>query len=270
MAFDPTKVKLGCLPPKQDSRTLRFARYVTSQLPKPPALTKWAGKTQPPWHMYLNDRIGDCTCASAGHAIQVWTANATKEVEITDQDVLQAYMAISGYDPNTGANDNGAVVIDLMNYWRHLGIGGRKIEAYAAVHPQSPLEVEEAIYYFGGCYIGIALPMAAQQQQGVWSVPRRIPWMQQYAWRPGTWGGHAVFVYDYDRSKQLFKFTTWGSEMACTYRFFVSYVMEAYAILTPDWFDASNQAPNGFDLAALRADLAHISGTQGDPLNAGP
>lgn len=270
MAFDPTQVKLGCLPPKHDSRTLRFARYVTSALPKPPDTTKWAGKTQPPWGMFLNDRIGDCTCASAAHAIQVWTANATKEVQLSDSDVLTAYMAISGYDPNTGANDNGAVVIDVMNYWRHLGIGGRKIEAYAAVHPQAPLEVEEAIYYFGGAYIGIALPLAAQQQQSVWSVPRRIPWMQQHAWRPGTWGGHAIFVYDYDRTKQLFKFTTWGNEMKMTYRFFVSYVMESYAILTPDWFDASNKAPNGFDLAALRSDLAHISGTAGDPLYAGP
>lgn len=266
MAIDYSTVKLGCLPPKIDTRTLRFSRYVSSALPKPPDATKWSGKTSPPWGMYLNDRIGCCTCASAGHAIEVWTANATKEVQVTDADILSAYMAISGYDPTTGANDNGALMIDALNYWRHLGIGSHKIGAYAAVSPQSPREVEESIYYFGGTHIGVALPLAAQQQQKVWSVPKRVPWFQSHSWRPGTWGGHAIYVYDYDRQRQLFSFTTWGHEMQMTYRFFVNYVQEAYAVLSPDWFDGTQKAPNGFDLQALTDDLSRIAGTKGDPL----
>ena len=34
--------------------------------------------------MMLNDSIGDCTCAAAGHLIMEWTANAGKEVVPAD------------------------------------------------------------------------------------------------------------------------------------------------------------------------------------------
>ena len=31
----------------------------------------------------------------------------------------------------TGLNDNGAVILDVLNYWRKTGIGGHPISAYA-------------------------------------------------------------------------------------------------------------------------------------------
>src|SRR3954470_7477044 len=80
------------------------------------------------WPMYLNDRIGDCTCAGAGHIIQsASTYGQGQTITISDDDVLRAYIANSGYDPRTGANDNGAVMQDVLNYWRKEGIGGHKI-----------------------------------------------------------------------------------------------------------------------------------------------
>ena len=59
--------------------------------------------------MMDNDQIGDCTCAAAGHLIMEWTANAqSKMVTPTDKQIVAAYSAITGYNPTTGANDNGA------------------------------------------------------------------------------------------------------------------------------------------------------------------
>ena len=85
--------------------------------------------------MMHNDTIGDCTCAAAGHLVMEWTANVGAETTPADADILAAYSAITGYDPKTGANDNGAVETDVLNYWRKTGIAGHKIMAYAALEP---------------------------------------------------------------------------------------------------------------------------------------
>jgi hypothetical protein len=42
-------------------------------------------------------------------------------------------------------------------------------------------------------------------------------------------------------------------------RFLEHYVDEAWAIVSPDFLDATGQSPQGFNLAQLTADLAQIS-----------
>ncbi len=253
--MDATSMKLGRLPAKHDTRTLRFARYASPKLHAPPVL-KW--KSAEPWKMYVNDQIGDCAVASTCHAREAWSKNAeAKEIEAADQEVIAAYSAISGYDPRTGANDNGCYMLDVAKYWRTVGIAGSKIMAFASVFPQSIAEVQEAMWLFGGVWIGVSLPLAAQTQK-VWSVPKRVPWFQQFSWRPGSWGGHAVYCLDYDSAKQLIRFVSWGEERYMTYRFFVTYVEECYAVFSDHWLDERNVAPNGFDLKALQSDLGNI------------
>ena len=69
-----------------------------------------------------NDKIGDCTCAAAGHLIMEWTSLAQpKMFTPTDPQIVAAYSAITGYNPKTGANDNGAAELDVLNYWRKTG-----------------------------------------------------------------------------------------------------------------------------------------------------
>lgn len=51
---------------------------------------------------------------------------------------------------------------------------------------------------------------------------------------------------------------TWGRLQELTWRFWDRYCEEAYCILSPD-FLAGGHAPNGFDLEALRADLALVT-----------
>lgn len=102
--------------------------------------------------------------------IQEWTAYASDEVVPTDDEIIKAYSAITGYDPLTGVNDNGAVEIDVLNHWRRTGIAGRTIRAYVAVEPGNHDHVKDAVELFGNCYIGVGLPISAQRQR-VWSVP---------------------------------------------------------------------------------------------------
>src|SRR5580658_5582555 len=264
MKSDPTridtrKLKLGKSEARHDPRTLLLASYITPALPAPPAsldLTKKVGSSSS-WGMMDNDQIGDCTCAAAGHLIMEWTANAGKKmVTPTDQQIIAAYSAITGYNPTTGANDNGAVEIDVLNYWRQTGIAGHKIGAYAATEPANHTHIMDAVYIFEGCYIGLQLPMSAQAQtenHQPWSVPPVGPTGNG---KPGSWGGHAVPVVAYDARGVTV--VTWGSLQVMTWSFWETYCDEAYAIISTDYLNGKRQAPQGFDMAQLQADLKDL------------
>ncbi len=111
---DPLKLKLGKQAARHDPRTLLMASYMTKELPAVPPAFDLTGKISV-WGMMENQDIGDCTCAAAGHLIMEWTANAGKKmVTPTDKQIVDAYSAITGYNPQTGANDNGAVELDVL------------------------------------------------------------------------------------------------------------------------------------------------------------
>src|ERR1019366_4365184 len=106
--IDPRKLKLGKSVARHDPRTLLLASYVTRTLPAPPASFDVTSKVKA-WGMMDNDQIGDCTCAAAGHLLMEWTADHGKKMFTpTDKQIVAAYSAITGYNPVTGANDNGA------------------------------------------------------------------------------------------------------------------------------------------------------------------
>ena len=124
--------------------------------------------------MMDNDSVGDCTCACAGHMVQTWTANCGNQVIIPDAAILSAYEAVSGYRPGQPSTDVGATCEDVLAYWKNTGIGGHVIVGYASVDLTDKSEVEDSVYLFGGTYLGINMPISAQDQTGpglVWDVP---------------------------------------------------------------------------------------------------
>jgi len=246
-------VKLGKLAARHDVRTLRLERYIKN-LPIPPDDIDW-GSIAAPYPMFMNDSIGDCTCAAAAHLIEVWTKNAqVKESELRDSYVLRAYENISGYDPQTGLNDNGAVGIDVLNYWRKRGIGNHRILAYAKIETSKRLNVFTACWLFGGIYVGIQLPNSAQKQ-----LDNKQDWSIMDSGvdsAPGSWGGHAISIST--MNADALTCITWGQTQRMTWEFFNAYCDEAYAILSRDWL-RRNQAPNGFAITELLADLTEIT-----------
>jgi len=252
---DPKKLKLGKAAARHDPRTLLMASYVSTGLPNPPATFDLTTKIKA-WGMMDNDQIGDCTCAAAGHLIMEWTANAEKKmVTPTDKQIVAAYSAITGYNPATGANDNGANEIDVLNYWRQSGIAHHKIGAYVALEPSNHQHVMDAVYVFGGCYIGVQLPISAQSQvqnHQPWSVPPGGPTGDG---KPGSWGGHAVPVMAYDA--RGLTVVTWGALQTMTWSFWEAYCDEAYAILSSDYLTKEG-TPQGFSMQQLQADLADL------------
>lgn len=240
--------RLGKQPPRHDRRTLRLESYLT--LPAVPDAVDWSGAVSS-WPMYLNDQLGDCTCAAAGHMIQCWTANDEFMFTPADSDILSAYKAVSGYDPATPSTDQGCVELDVLNYWRKTGIAGRTIGAFASLRPQSLAHIRAAIYLFGGLYVGLDLPATAEGQD-VWD------WLSRGAdSAPGSLGGHAVNLVGYDAEGLIC--ITWGQAKRMTWHFWNAYADEAWCLLSPDWLGSDNRAPVGLDIAALQTDLKAVS-----------
>ena len=242
--------KLGKLPVRTDVRTLALTRYVDrGALPSPPtAVDETAAEHD--WPMYANDRIGDCTMAAAGHMIEAWTGAATgTPVEVAEQAVLDAFDQVKIVDPAAG--EAGAIVLDVLKYWRKTGVGGHRIGAFARVSLTDRRLEEAAAWLFGGIYLGVQLPITAQRQD-TWDWTGSLTGDAA----PGSWGGHAVDVVGYDGD--MLTFVTWGALKQMTWEFFARYCDEAYCILSQDFLDG-DRAPNGFDLDALRADLALVT-----------
>jgi hypothetical protein len=317
-----SKFRLGKRPRRHDVRTLKLARYLTPGLPAPPSRVDWTlGATD--WGLMLNDRLGCCTIAAVGHAVQAWRLNAQGDPgttnpplaaqgsppAISDSTILQYYESWDGYDPAQPVSDQGGVELDVLNHWRQQGFGGHTLEAYTAIElsgsapatqqdpkpaaqpsefpisgPQPPAataQLAAAIWLFGGAYVGVELPLRAQDQD-VWDVAAN-PGLDDV---PGSWGGHAVYLVGYEfgdpplggiSSESSAKTRppavcapgptsstpyagsitciTWGRTKKMTWAWFDRYCSEAYALVSKDWIETSGLAPSGFDLQALENDL---------------
>jgi len=246
---DHSKMRLGRKAIKTDSRTLALGDYLTPALPPPPPTADWT-KGIASWGMMLNDKLGDCTIAGAAHAVQVWSANAGQMVTLPDATVEQYYEKWDGYVPGNPNTDSGGVELDVLNDWQKQGFAGNALLAFADPKPASLVEIQQSIALFGGVYIGLALPLTAQTQE-VWDV---VPKGGAKA-KPGSWGGHCVFVPKYDENG--FTCITWGALKTMTLAFWKKYCDESHTLLAQDWLTAKG-SPAGFDQAQLEADLKAI------------
>lgn len=247
---------LGKLPARHDKRTLKLARYLTDDLAPPPLSVDWGAKLANLGPM-LNDQLGDCTCAALGHIIEVWTSMNGNQVTLHDSAILKAYQEACGYDPGDPATDRGGIMLDVLNYFRTVGVGGHRARAFVYVDPTNREHVKQAIHLFGGLYVGLGLPTTADKQER-WHVV--LGGTEQGGNNndadPGSWGGHAINVCGYGpRGLQC---VTWGEKKDMSWDFFQGYTDEAYAILSADWADADG-APSGFDMARLSDDLQKVS-----------
>jgi hypothetical protein len=246
---DHSKMKLGRKAIKTDSRTMLLGDYLTPALPPPPPSADWSNGIVS-WGMMLNDQLGDCTIAGCGHAVQVWTANLGNEVTVPDATIEKYYEQWDGYEPGDPSTDNGGVELDVLNDWKKQNFAGHKLTAFADPKPVNLTEVRQSIALFGGVYIGLSLPVTAQNQD-VWDL---VPDAGSDA-APGSWGGHCVFVPAYDANG--FTCITWGAPKKMTLAFWIAYCDEAHTLLSQDWL-AAKGSPSGFDQAQLLADLKAI------------
>ena len=267
-AVDHSNMKLGKNLPVFDPRIPTVVRLMcgVAMPPVPEEETRWqAVKT---WIMGDNDQIGDCTGVGAANFILNDSTAAGNQIVLTTQQIVDFYSQCSGYDPNAepvnGENptDSGAVESAVLARWASTGIadsnGADKLLGYATVDAGNILACKQSMFLFGGLYIGLALPLAAQTLD-VWAIP--VGQAATGVWARGSWGGHCVPAVGYQKDG-CFVSVTWQKPKIITRRFWRAYVDEAYVLFSNDWMRANGSDPDGFSRAQLATDLHAIRAEQ--------
>lgn len=210
------------------------------------------------WPMYKNDSLGDCTVAGIAHVIGAMAVYGGHPLPLfADAEIVRVYSAVAGYNPQTGAGDNGANMQTVLDYIKANGItdtAGKvhKVVAYAALrNPADTTQLAEVLNTFGAAYVGINCPQSAQSQFGkLWTYRRFSP----------IEGGHAI---GFHRREPLsasgpIVYSTWGALQPATTGFHKRYTEEAWAVVSADWLEANGESPEGLDVTQLLADMSLV------------
>ena len=252
-----TQFRFGKHPPKNDFRTLRFKKYLKSDIAPPPSAEDKLDqvyknlkmKTPNPAQLFPmdgNDTYGDCTIAALAHAETVFRGLVGKQMIMPSQDVVKLYLKL------TKGVDSGMNELDVLNYWQSNRVSGDELIAYAKLDPKNHAEIEQALHLFGGVYLGFQC-----QKNCVQEFQAHKPWTPG----PLTNDGHAVYAVAYDSDGVTV--LTWGNTQTATWAWWDECVDEAYALLPPE-AQKPGFAP-GFDFAQLKADLASVSQESAGP-----
>lgn len=196
-----------------------------------------------------NDSLGDCTIAAVGHAIQTWTSlTKPEEVVLSDATIIDRYAKWCGYVPGDPNTDMGGVATDVLRSWYQNPIEGHSLSGFASIRPGNRASIRDAVYLFGVAYIGVQLPLAAQN--GAWDISPGALLTDDNA--VGSWGGHAIPIVAYDA--ETVRFITWGKFKDASWSWLDAYcVAPATKILTAklEWVAAGDLKVNdhlmGFD-----------------------
>jgi hypothetical protein len=271
--------KRGLLPRDTSRPMLRLEDYVgaggirTASLPPVPlsADVDRASRVSD-WPMYCNgpdpenatccpgspDGCGDCFWAMGAHAVLAWTTYAgVPPVTIPAASVIKGYSS-TGYDPQTGENDNGTEPTQGFDYLRTTGLTdaagkAHKIVAVAAFGDPSDEELlGQVLSTFGSVPLAVNLQQAQEDQFGDGQ-----PW----TYVPGSpdIGGHMICLQRRATGTDILKDVTWGTLWETNKAFQRNQVADAYAVVTEDWIAANGTTVEGLNLQQLLADMPAVS-----------
>jgi len=246
--------KLGKLPPRHDPRTYRLSAPLAAALPAVPDAQDWSeGVT---YQMWGNDRFGCCAFAAQAALGLTWTQAAQAPVSLTTDMVLANYAAVTGFDPATGANDNGTVLLDQLRAWARAGFerpGQTRdyLTAYGAISPKDRDGIKRAIAYLGGVMAGVMVP------HGFLELPLGSTWDISATNDLQPAGGHAVALVGYNHDGVFFN--TWGARTFMPWETFEAIADEAYGLVSrQNWVEISGVSPRMDSADGLLEQLRRI------------
>jgi hypothetical protein len=245
-------MKLGKTPARPEAIKFKFSAFANAAaLPKPPKNFGHEVAVGKDWGVLGNDRHGCCVLSGAAHESMLWTrmSKTCPDATFTEQNVLDAYSAITGFNPNVPNTDNGTDMKDAASYRRKTGITDsagnvHKVAAYLSVDPTNLTEHYQALYLFGAVGIGFQFPSSAMSQ-----FDKGKPWGVVKG--ASIEGGHYVPTV---AKRGHLMCVTWGREQAMTTGFFGRYNDESVVYLSDEMLD-DRKSPEGFDYDALLASL---------------
>jgi hypothetical protein len=243
------RVKFGVIPERAPTIRKHAIGSPVGPVSGPPPVVDWIGSNVN-WGVMLNDTLNDCVVACMGHVVEAWTQAASTTVVIPDADILTAYSALSGYNPNTGSNNNGILVSAGMNYWQQTGLAGHKVDIAVQSNMvsggpggnYSPL-ISNLIQYYGVAILVFNLPLAAEP-----AFFAGENWVGNMGPGAGT-EYHCVPALAYDQ--EWCDIVTWGQPQRTNWAFIDTYLVELWGVMGPDWVTDSGLTPTN----ERRADL---------------
>jgi hypothetical protein len=207
-----------------------------------------------------NDQYGCCTCSAVAHIqAQIEANSGNPSKPMTPAETLWLYSKVTSppFDPATGANDNGADMQTVLDFWKTNGCrqdGSGKILGYMALDPTKPDLIASCLWLFENGYRGTALPDAwlpsQESDPSVWDI----------AGPADPQNGHCTESYGYNLQGAFDD--SWGEFKTVTWRATAEYNSSAaggeyYVVLSESAINkATKKAPTGFDLEQLQAYLA--------------
>jgi hypothetical protein len=168
----------------------------------------------------------------------------------TQKQILELYTAETGFNPSDPNTDNGTVETNDCIYMCKTGLLGHKADATAMIHQGDLNNFKWCIQLFGGIKFGVNLPLSAMYQFNdgqPWTVTDN---------NTEIIGGHDPLGVRYDG--KWFYVVTWGKVQAVSPQWLQQYNEEAHALLFADWIRLNGNAPSGFDLDTLLAELPQV------------
>ena len=249
-----TKYKTGKLPYKHDDRHLLLSKYLSPSLPPPPKEVHWPNPR--PLGMLKNDTYGCCVPAAMRHGMMVWRQSNGILYRATDEETIDDYKAVGGFDPNAklaadGSNptDQGCSELEEMKYLSRIGVVG----AFVLVDKRSHDFIKQAIWLFGGALLGWQLNKSLDEDAQIWEPPSNLIGDNE----PGSGGGHGTFAPGYD--DDVIGNITWGRRRAASWGYVDDYLDEIWVGVSKYWCENPQKAPNGLDMETLLADLQIVT-----------
>ena len=255
-------MKFGRRRPKSLGPHLKLARYLTANMPEPPASYDYspagAGSLR---DIMGNDVLGDCVIASANHVQGLLSGNAGALVHATLDQVHAQYTAIGGWDPNNSdATDQGCDEVTALNWYCANGFAnGARPLAWVYVDATNDAEVKVAGWLFEHIIYCVELPAP-------WvSV---MPQADGYVWDmapPVAANGHSFMSFGSDTSDNALidswglygKLTPNARRGLCT----LSAGGGAYCLIDPEMVSrGQTKAPNGVAWGDIISDANTIFG----------
>ena len=208
------------------------------------------------WSALGNNDVGDCVLACAAHLVQLAAWHATKTwIPVLDQEVVNAYYALTGWNPTSTVKDPGMFVNVGFDYAMRTGFSGHKLGGYYRsiyapgdlrygldVHSMKRAGIERLLSGFGGAAVAIDLPVNAHNKP-------LGPWVEADV-AGGSAGGHCIPIVAYDPA--WLYCVTWGRIVKMDWAFLTATSREFYFAYAEDWMTPSGSA----DLHYSRAEMA--------------
>ncbi len=262
--------KYGRLPFDPERPRLTFEKYLDPRTPLSaaglPQVTLYQDVDRlsavNSWPMYLNNELGNCTIAGAGHMFGAWTtySGAAAEALFSDAVITGTYSACGGYVPGNPATDQGCVMSTVLAYLKSAGMtdtAGKvhQVAGYAALgNPADEVLLGQLLDVFGSVYVGFNVQA---------SIETEFAAGQPWTYTPGEpyVGGHCVVLQRREVAGSrhgILDYITWGAMTHADFGWQANTVEEAWAVVSQDWIAANGTSVEGLDLTQLLSDMQYV------------